>query len=145
MLTTDQKGAIAESAIAHAALKLGIDVYRPLAGGGRYDMIFDVGSALLRVQCKWARRVANVVVIRCYSARRTADGLRTREYTAEEVDRIAAYCPDIDRCYVLAPEHFDGRRTVCLRLDPALNNQRRRINWAEDFELPARMAALVGP
>jgi hypothetical protein len=29
-MTTDQKGAIAEAAIALAAMKLGIDVYRPL-------------------------------------------------------------------------------------------------------------------
>jgi hypothetical protein len=33
MLTTNQKGAIAETAIAHEAVKLGIGVYRPLARG----------------------------------------------------------------------------------------------------------------
>jgi PD-(D/E)XK nuclease superfamily protein len=139
MLTTDQKGAIAESAIVHAAIKLGLDVYRPVVEGGRYDMIFDVGPRLLRVQCKWARRLADVIVIRCYSARRTAGGLQTRPYTADEVDVIAAYCPGVDRCYILGPEHFDRRRTVHLRLDAARNNQRRRINWAENFELAARL------
>src|SRR4051794_15299449 len=41
-MTTDQKGAIAELAIQLAATKLGIDVYRPVAEGGRYDMIFDL-------------------------------------------------------------------------------------------------------
>jgi hypothetical protein len=35
VLTTDQKGAIAESAIVHAAIKLGVGVYRPLVEGGR--------------------------------------------------------------------------------------------------------------
>jgi hypothetical protein len=35
MLTTDQKSAIAETAIAHAATKLGIEVYRSIAEGGR--------------------------------------------------------------------------------------------------------------
>jgi hypothetical protein len=40
MMTTDQKGAIAETAIAHEATKLGIEVYRPIAEGGRFDMIF---------------------------------------------------------------------------------------------------------
>jgi hypothetical protein len=39
MLTTDQKGAIAEMAIAWEATKLGIEVYRPLSEGGRFDMI----------------------------------------------------------------------------------------------------------
>src|SRR5262245_51830843 len=43
-MTTDQKGAIAEAAIALAAMKLGVDVYRPLGEGGRYDLILDVGA-----------------------------------------------------------------------------------------------------
>src|SRR5215203_2910941 len=38
-MTTDQKGAIAELAIQLAATKLGIEVYRPVAEGGRFDMI----------------------------------------------------------------------------------------------------------
>lgn len=52
MLTTDQKGAIAETAIAHAATALGIEVYRPIAEGGRFDMIFLLDEELVRVQCK---------------------------------------------------------------------------------------------
>ena len=62
-MTTDQKGAIAEAAIAAAALKLGIDVYRPVAEGGRYDMIFDLEASLLRVQCKWSPRRGEVLVV----------------------------------------------------------------------------------
>ena len=40
MLTTNQKGAIAETAITAEAVRLGIEVYRPVAEHGRYDMIF---------------------------------------------------------------------------------------------------------
>ena len=64
MLSTDQKGAVAEIAIALAATKLGIDVYRPLHEGGRYDLILDVGGSLNRVQCKWAPRHGDVVIVR---------------------------------------------------------------------------------
>ena len=48
-MTTDQKGAIAEACIAVAAIKLGIVVYRPIAEGGRLDMIFGWDTELLRV------------------------------------------------------------------------------------------------
>ena len=97
MLTSDQKGAIAETAVVHAAIKLGINVYRPVVEGGRYDMIFEVCPRLIRVQCKWARRHGDVVVLRCYSAReilrlrplqeqpntrrKLGQGLRIRRYT----------------------------------------------------------------
>jgi hypothetical protein len=40
-MTTDRKGAIAELATALAAVRLGVDVYRPIAEGGRYDLGFD--------------------------------------------------------------------------------------------------------
>ena len=55
-LSTDQKGNIAEAAVALAAIKLGIDVYRPVGEGGRYDLILDAIERLIRVQCKWAAR-----------------------------------------------------------------------------------------
>jgi hypothetical protein len=47
-MTTDQKGAIAEAAIALEAMRLGIGVFRPL-GDERYDMILDLRPRLLRV------------------------------------------------------------------------------------------------
>ena len=71
-MTTDQKGAIAELAVQLAATKLGIDVYRPVAEGGRYDMIFDLGARAVRVQCKWALALCDVLVVRCYTIRRDA-------------------------------------------------------------------------
>ena len=62
MLTTDQKGAIAESAIVHAAIKLGVGVFKPLLDGERYDLIFDLRPRLIRVQCKWAMRNGEVIM-----------------------------------------------------------------------------------
>ena len=89
-MTTNQKGAIAETAVAHAATKLGIDVYRPVADGGRYDFIFDLRCRLVRVQVKWGARYDDVIIVRCHSSRRTRHGLLRRSYTADEIDAFAA-------------------------------------------------------
>jgi hypothetical protein len=138
-MTTDQKGAIAEMAIASAAIKLGVEVYKPLAEGGRYDLIFDLDPQLVRVQCKWATRHRDVVVVRCYSCRRTRAGMLKRVYSKDEVDVIAAYCLEIDRCFLFPAEIFHLRTAVQLRLAPARNNQRRKINWADDFDFAATL------
>ncbi len=53
VLTTNQKGAIAEMKIATAAIELGLAVLRPMQEHGRYDLAFDVAGRILRVQCKW--------------------------------------------------------------------------------------------
>ena len=138
-MTTDQKGAIAEAAIALAAMKLGVDVYRPLGEGGRYDLILDVGSRLLRVQCKWAASLKQVLVVRCYTFRRTRTGWKKTTYSATEVDVIAAYSMDLDRCFLIPIELAEAKPTIQLRIAPALNNQKRRINWADDFDFAATL------
>ena len=137
ILTTDQKGNIAEQAVAWAATKLGIDVYRPLGEGSRYDLILDLGERLLRVQCKWAPRSGDVVLLRCRSCRRTREGLRSRGYTAQEIDAFAAYCPDLDTCYLVPIERAGSQGLVSLRVAEARNHQRGAIVWARDFEFAA--------
>ena len=139
MLTTDQKGSIAELAIAKAAIELDIEVYWPMAEGGRYNLIFDVSGRLFRVQCKWAPRYGETIVVRCCRARRNRDGLVHRRYVPTEIDAFAAYCPELDRCYFLPIEDFPYRRQIQLRLGPPRNNQRLLINWAKDYEFAARL------
>jgi hypothetical protein len=141
-LTTNQKGAIAEAAITKAAVELGIEVYRPAIEGGRFDMIFAFDDAsLLRVQCKWAARIKDVLLIRCYSCRRAIEGMRVRRYTQDEIDAIAAYSADTGRCYLIPPKLWAERRGVHLRLAPTMNNQQRKIHWARDYEFGARLSA----
>ena len=134
MLTTSQKGAVAETAIAYAATRLGIDVYRPVADGGRCDLIFDLGPRLLRVQCKWASRHGETVCVRCYSSRRTAAGLARRTYAPDEIDAIAAYCPDNENSYLLPAAMVTDRAEVWLRLSPSRNNQLVGVHWASAYE-----------
>jgi PD-(D/E)XK endonuclease len=143
VLTTDQKGAIAEAAIAHAAIELGIGVSRPL-GDERYDLIFDMRPQLMRVQCKWAVRHGDVVVVRCYRCRRNADGLLRRFYSAAEIDAFAAYCAELRECYFLPLQAFPRRAAVQLRLSPTKNNQKLGINWAEDYEFGATLSRHKG-
>jgi hypothetical protein len=138
MLSTSQKGAIADTAIAHEAIKHGIEVYGPVVEGGRFDLIFAFDDAsLARVQCKWAPIIRGVVAVRAYSSRRAAEGFRYRSYTADEIDAIAAYCPANNRCYYVPVAKVVGHRTIHLRLGPARNNQVEGINWAADYELGA--------
>jgi hypothetical protein len=133
MLTSDQKGAIAEAAIAHAAIELGIGVARPLVDQ-RYDLILDLRPKLLRVQCKWAERQGDVIIVRCYSSRRSRQGLVRRLYTENEIDAMAAYCPDLSRCYFLPYGIVAGRAQLTLRLERTKNGQELGVRWADSFD-----------
>ena len=138
-MTTDQKGAIAETAIALAAMKLGVEVYRPVGEGGRCDLILGIGPKLVRVQCKWASSVKETLVIRCYTFRRTRTGWKKTTYSAEEIDMIGAYSMELDRCFLIPVELVEARPTIQLRVAPTRNNQKLRINWADDFDFAATL------
>jgi hypothetical protein len=144
VLTTDQKGIVAEMKIAAVTLAAGVGVAKAM-GPERYDLIFDLGPTLIRVQCKWAVRLGDVVVIRAQRVRRGSDGLIRRKYLSEEIDAIVGYCAGTETCYYLPTQLSVERAAVQLRLAPTKNNQARGVNWARDFELGATLAKLKGP
>ena len=145
VLTTNAKGAIAETALAKAALEVGYDVYRPMFEGGRYDLIFDTGEKLLRVQCKWAPLNGDVVVIRSYSTRRNAEGLIRNPYVAGDFDVLGAYCAGLSRCYLIPYEVINGAQQLHLRVRPARNNQHLGVRLASHYEFGAKLERPQGP
>jgi PD-(D/E)XK endonuclease len=144
MLTTNQKGFIAETAVLHECAKLHVPVAKPL-DDQKYDLIFDLGEKLLRVQCKWAARIGDVVSIRTRTCRRAREGLIHRTYGPDEIDAIAAFCVATGCCYLLPHELSVDRAAVQLRLEPTKNNQAAGIRWARDYEFAARLSLLLGP
>ena len=133
MLSTNQKGAIAEAAVIKEAIQLGMDVYRPVVEGRRYDLILDTGARLLRTQCKWANREGSVVVVRGRTARTTTRGYVYGTYTSAEIDGIAAWCPDTDACYFVPIGEIEGRAVMHLWLEPARNRQESLVHWAAQY------------
>ena len=106
-----QKGAIAEAAVAAAAIELGFTVLRPLIEGRRYDLVIDTGRAFVRAQCKWAPRKSEVVVVSTRTCRHTPGGYVRTTYRTGEVDGIAAYCPQERSVFWLPIARCRGRRS----------------------------------
>ena len=141
-MNSNAKGAIAETQIAAAAVKLGVPVLRPLTEHGRYDLVFEIGSRLLRVQCKWARLRGEVVEVYLRTNRHTPGGYVTTCYRSDEIDLVAAYCDALNRCYLLPVSLAAGKTLVCLRLAPPRNGQRACITLAADHEFTGAVAQL---
>jgi PD-(D/E)XK endonuclease len=137
VVLSSQKGAIAEAQITAAAVELGIPVLKPVNEGLRYDIVFELGSRLVRTQCKWANRVKDVVVIRNRTCRHTPRGYVGTTYTAAEIDGVAAWCPDTRDCYFVPSADIEGHAHLSLRLAPARNNQELLVHWAAHYRLGA--------
>jgi prevent-host-death family protein len=137
MENPNHKGNVAELAIATEAAKHGLSVFAPLTEHGRYDLIIGIGRRLLRVQCKWARKVGDVIVINLTSSRRGPDGYVRARYTADEIDAIGAYCEETGSCYLIPIDVVGEQWGLQLRLAPARNGQRAALHFAEQYLLGA--------
>jgi len=97
----NHKGNVAELAIAKEAAALGLSVLKPLTEHEVYDLAFDVGERILRVQCKWATFNGDVIHVHVGRCRTTLRGQIRSTYRESEIDALAAYCDKLDRCYLL--------------------------------------------
>jgi prevent-host-death family protein len=140
--STNQKGSIAELKIAAAAAELGVPVLAPMTEHGRYDLAFEVGGRFLRVQCKWAARKGGVVIVNLASYRYTSRGHIVTKYGVDEIDAVAAYCGDLDECYLLPAELVAGMRAIQLRLEAPKNGQMAALHWTTDYSLSGAVAQL---
>src|SRR3954470_18390785 len=59
---------------------------RPMSEHGRYDLIFDLGPRLLRVQCKWGNRKGGVVAANLGGNYLRPNGYVRSTYGADEID-----------------------------------------------------------
>ena len=116
-LTSDQKGAVAELAIANEAARCGIGVLRPLTDGHPYDLIFEVAA----VRC---RRIAG-------------GGVSRTTYSTDEVDDVAAYCAELDRCFAVPITKFGESGGLYLRLSEPRNGQKAGLHFADEHRIGA--------
>jgi len=144
VLSSNRKGAIAELKIAAAAMELGVPVLRPMTEHGRYDLGFELGDRILRVQCKWGAldEQAGVIRVNLSGCRHTPNGYVRSTYSADDTDAVAVYCPDLQRCYLLPISLVAGRGGIHLRTAPPRNSQRACINLEADFRFPGAIAQL---
>ena len=91
----------------------------------------------MRVQCKWAVLSNDVVLVRLRTSRHTPHGYVQTTYDLGEIDAVAAYCAELERCYLLPVSLVAGRKAIQLRLTPTRNNQQARVHWASQYELGA--------
>lgn len=139
----NHKGNVAELAIAKEAAELGLSVLAPLTEHERYDLVLGLAGALLRVQCKWGRCDGNVVLVCAQSSYYSpTQGYVRSSYDESQIDALAVYCGQLEKCYLLPVDLVSGQGTVHLRLTEAKNNQRAALNWAADYEFRGAIAQL---
>jgi len=133
MRDTQKKGEIAQLKVLFRAIEKGVVLSKPLVTS-RYDFILDDGEKLERVQVKYASGKAQNsqgsirIHLKSWEGRKLK-----RTYSANEVDALLVYIPQIDEVLKFEAKVFCGRTGFVVRIKPAKNGQTKGILNAEDF------------
>ena len=114
----------------------GFAVFIPFGQNTRCDLMIDDGTRIARVQCKTGRLRAGAVRFAVCSHYRhhRLPRVAQRDYHGE-VDYFAVHCPETSAVYLVPIGDLPVKSWAALRVDPARNNQARRIRKAADYEI----------
>src|SRR5664279_133369 len=96
-METAARGNAAEAAVLCAFAQRGYGVLVPFGGGHPYDLVVELRSRLLRVQCKRAWPSGGCML---FNARGTDDGSGRRSYRGL-ADIFAVFFPPTERVYLV--------------------------------------------
>lgn len=131
-MNSKAKGEVSEGHVIAHLLKLGHSVSMPFGDNQRYDLIWDDGGTLWRVQVKTARRVEGGIAFNCASV----NGFTGKRTTyVGQIDMFLVYSPDLDKVYRVPVEEV-GASNFKLRIEPTKGGPKTTMNWAADYEFP---------
>jgi len=107
-MNTKSIGDISVQEVILAFLKKDCSVSVPIGDNQKYDIIVDNNVGLQRIQCKTGKLksgviTANVGRVHIGKSKKSEKFL----YTKTEIDCIAIYCPDTDKCYLLTADDMN--------------------------------------
>jgi PD-(D/E)XK endonuclease len=130
-VTTALRGNTSEAAVLNALVERDFAVLLPFGEGHPYDLVLHVAAHnFLRVQCKTARVLNGCLR---FNSRSTDHGSGPGSYVGL-ADLFGVYLPSSKSVY-LVPVTDVPRFEVFLRIEPARNNQRRRVRLAADYHI----------
>lgn len=127
-VSTIERGNAGEAAVLNEFVQRGFQVFVPFGNGSAIDLITLVEGAFVRVQCKTGWRNRGCLLFNSYS---TDHGRGQGSYEGL-ADLFGVFYPPTTELFfvpVTAVTASGGR----LRMDPTLNNQKRRIRSASDY------------
>lgn len=134
-MNSNSKGALAEAKVLADLSEKGFRV-APVLGDMPFDIVvIDKKYNLYKVQVKHAKTRKGGGLRVKGSYRTSVNGKQlTRKYSLNEVDVIAVYNPDKDKCYYIpyneAEKNYEGKLVLRVNTPKVLNS---RMNLARDY------------
>lgn len=130
-MNTKAIGNISEAMVLAALVRTGKNVLIPWGDNLRYDMAYDDGGKLIRIQCKTAQDLGNGSITFPTASSSVHRGGRRKNYRGQ-IEFFGVYSP-LTREVYLVPVDDVGISHATLRIELSVNNQIRKVRWAKDY------------
>jgi hypothetical protein len=131
MHDTFEKGDLGQAKITCDLIDQGYEILVPYSATSPFDLVVYKDGQFTKVQVKYRGVYRGAIYVPCSRTVQTWNGVKRRGYLAHEVDVVAIYCPDTDKCYYV--KYVVGRN-ITLRITPPKNNQKAKVRLAADHE-----------
>ncbi len=126
-------GEIGQNCVIGELSKHCIGVAPILSDNYPFDLIAIAGQKMFKIQVKTstANKEQEYVVFNIS----TSNWLKrtSKKYTKEDCDVMILYDLVFNKCFLLSPYNFEGKGSFVIRYKISKNNNKKNINWWEDF------------
>ena len=130
-LNTKTVGDITEAMVLAALARAGKSVLIPWGDNLRYDMAYEEGRQLIRVQCKTGSLQESGSIVFPTASCSAHRGGKRKNYRGQ-IDLFGVYCPQTGDVY-LVPVDDVGVSSAHLRVRSPENGVKKGIRWAKDY------------
>ena len=128
---TKEKG---DNGVFHVMLDLqnrGYVVCVPLTEHAPFDLVVCRDNKCFRIQVKYRTAKNGTISIRSATSWADKNGTHMKDYSEDEFDFFAVYCPETDQCYYVP--FRDVNKTFTIRVQNSKNNQTKNVHFADEY------------
>jgi len=128
---TKEKGDLGVLKVKTDLCEKGYLILSPESEHSPFDLVVYKDFQFKKVQVKYRTVVNNCLHVAFKSSWTDKNGNHFVPMDKTEVDVIAVYCPDTNKCYYFNPSNFN--KAILLRISPTKNNQSKNVKFADDY------------
>ena len=130
-LENQYKGSFAEIKVMARIVEKGMNASKPMVENGKYDLVWDDGNNLKKVQVKYSSQTNGNNNILLFSLYSKTNG-RKNGYSTDDVDVFLLYSSVTDKIYLIEnKENIPIRVGICIK---KISHNGEKSVWHEDVE-----------
>ena len=112
----------------------GFELLLPFGENTRFDLVIEVNSRLVKVQCKTGRLKNGAIFFSpCSTYGHHRHAAKARRAYTDQVDFFGVYCPETGGAYLVPIADVLAKTRAALRVSPSRNRQTRGVRFAAEY------------